>query len=122
MQTNLTPVELELMTLLWKRGEGSVTDLLADLPADRQLAYTSVSTMLRILEQKGVLGARKAGRGHVYFPKLAKSDYEAASVRRLVNQVFEGAPVQLVRQLLDTSDLSAEDLAAIRRLLEDKSK
>ena len=68
----LTEVELELMTALWKLGEGSVADVLETLPKERKLAYTSVSTILRILEQKKVLKARKEGRGHVYVPMLEK--------------------------------------------------
>jgi predicted transcriptional regulator len=120
MQKTLTPVELEIMSHLWKLKEGTVSDLLAALPAERQLAYTSVSTMLRILEQKEIVGARKAGRGHSYFPKLSKKDYEASSVQKLVAQVFEGAPVALVRQLLDASSISEADLLALRRLLDEK--
>lgn len=58
----LTPVELELMQLVWKLGEVSVADVLAALPPERKLAYTSVSTVLRILEQKGVV---QIGRAHV---------------------------------------------------------
>ena len=68
----LTEVELELMTILWKKGEGSVADVIEGLPKDRNLAYTSVSTILRILEQKGALKTRKEGRGHVYIPALKK--------------------------------------------------
>jgi predicted transcriptional regulator len=120
MNKPLTAVELELMTLLWRLGEGSVADVQAGLPPERKLAYTSVSTMLRILEQKGVVGARKEGRGHIYFPQLTKRDYVASSVQRLVSQVFEGAPVALVRQLLDSTDLTARDLADLRALLEEK--
>ncbi len=57
----LTKVELELMTILWRLGEGSVTHVLGELPDGRDLAYTSVSTILRILEQKKILKARKEG-------------------------------------------------------------
>lgn len=115
---SLTEVELELMTILWRLEEGSVNDILAELPKARKLAYTSVSTMMRILEQKKVISSRKEGRGHVYFPKLKKSDYEASSVKNLVSKVFEGAPVALVRQLLNTEKLSSEELQEIRKLLD----
>lgn len=113
----LTEVELELMTVLWKLGEGSVTDVLEDLPKERKLAYTSVSTILRILEQKGVLKTRKEGRGHIYIPVLLKSEYEAKTIHHVMNSVFEGAPIALVKQLLNTVPLSESDLAEIQQLL-----
>ncbi|HEY0706619.1 MAG TPA: BlaI/MecI/CopY family transcriptional regulator, partial [Polyangia bacterium] len=62
-EKSLTEVELELMTILWQLGGGTVNEVMAALPEGRTLAYTSVSTILRILEQKGVLSAEKVGRG-----------------------------------------------------------
>lgn len=118
----LTEVELELMNLLWKRGEASVNDVLADLPKTRKLAYTSVSTILRILEQKGVLAARKEGRGHVYVPKLSKQVFEAKMIKYMTTQVFDGAPVALVKQLLEVEEISSDDLKAIRKMLDERIK
>ena len=60
------------MTILWRLGEGTVSEVRAELPAERALAYTSVSTVLRILEKKGLVRPRKAGRGHVYIPAVEK--------------------------------------------------
>jgi predicted transcriptional regulator len=113
----LTEVELELMSILWRLGEGSVSDVIGALPSGRALAYTSVSTMLRILEGKGVLGTRKEGRGHIYVPLLGKQEYEARIVADVVERVFDGAPAALVRQLIDHVDLSDEDVREIRRML-----
>src|SRR6185503_7702836 len=114
----LTETELELMTLLWKLSEGTVNDVLDALPANRKLAYTSVSTILRILEQKDFVTSRKAGRGHVYLPKIRKEEYEETSARDLVERVFEGDASNLVRRLVEKGDLSREDLDEIRRALE----
>ena len=113
----LTGVELELMTCLWQLGEGTVHDVLGALPAARPLAYTSVSTVLRILVGKGVLVVRKEGRGHVYVPRVSKAEYEATSLRHIVQRVFDGAPDALVRRLLETEKLTEPKLAAIRALL-----
>jgi predicted transcriptional regulator len=113
----LTDVELELMTILWRLGEANVAEVIAQLPAGRELAYTSVSTILRILESKGVVATRKEGRGHIYVPLLAKSDYEARAVRDVVDRVFQGVPVAMVRQLLDNVALSSDDLREVRKLL-----
>ena len=116
----LTEVELEMMSILWRAGEATVSDVLQALPPDRKLAYTSVSTMLRILEQKDVVGSHKAGRGHLYFPKLKKEDYEAKSVRHLVDSVFDRSPLQLVQRLLQVESLSGDEIAQIRKLLREK--
>ena len=114
----LTETELELMTILWRLGEGSVADVIEQLPKERDLAYTSVSTILRILEQKKVLKARKEGRGHIYTPELKKADYEAKTVKHVVDRVFDGTPVALVRQLLDTVKLNEGDLNELKKLIE----
>ena len=111
----LTDVELELMTALWQLGEGTVHDVMGTLPSARALAYTSVSTVLRILVGKGVLVVRKEGRGHVYVPRISKAAYEAASLRHIVRRVFDGAPDALVRRLLEIEELTEPKLAAIRR-------
>ena len=115
----LTEVELELMSILWRIDEGSVSDVIEHLPKDRALAYTSVSTILRILEQKSILTVRKEGRGHIYIPALKKSDYEARTVKHVIDRIFDGAPVALVRQLLDSGEVSEKELAELKKLISD---
>jgi predicted transcriptional regulator len=120
----LTQAELEIMSALWRLEQGTVHQVLENLPSGRRLAYTSVSTILRILEQKQAVGSRRegTGRGHVYFPRVAKEEYEARSLRDLIGRVFDGAPVSLVRCLVEKQDLSESDVAAIRALLEGKRR
>jgi predicted transcriptional regulator len=118
----LTEVELELMTILWRLGGGTVNDVLAALPRQRPLAYTSVSTILRILEQKGVLATAKVGRGHRYVPLVGRDAYQAFALAQVVGKVFGGEPVALVRRLVDAAELSTRDLEALRALLDDKKK
>jgi predicted transcriptional regulator len=116
----LTEVELELMTLLWRQGGGTVADVLAALPPERQLAYTSVSTILRILEQKQVVASEKVGRGHRYMPLVAKQDYEAFALDEVVGKVFDGEPLALVRRLVDTNGLTRKDIAELKALLDEQ--
>ncbi len=116
----LTPVELELMQLVWKLGEVSVADVQAALPPERALAYTSVSTVLRILEQKGVVRGPKEGRGPLYSAVLPREAYEAQSVRHLVDTLFEGTPSALVARLVEAVPLAPEDVEQLRKLLEAK--
>jgi predicted transcriptional regulator len=114
----LTETELELIQLLWKMGEGSVADVIAELPKARELAYTSVSTILRILEQKKVLKTRKEGRGHIYIPLISKEEYEERTVRHVVDRVFDGTPLALAKQLLKPSQLSKDELTELKKMIE----
>jgi len=117
-EKRLTDVELELMTILWSLGGGSVADIIAQLPTARPLAYTSVSTIVRILESKGFVAARRQGRGHIYSPLITRSEYEARAVKDVVNRVFQGVPVAMVRQLFETVRMTDEDVRELRTLVE----
>jgi predicted transcriptional regulator len=114
----LTEAELEIMNVLWELGEGSVADVMAKLPGDR--AYTTVATLVKILEQKGFVSSRKDGKAHLFSPVTEKPEYEATSLRHLVKRVFGGDPSQLVRRLLSTDDVRPDDLERIKKLIEEE--
>lgn len=116
----LTPTELEMMNVIWRIGPCTVAQVIEQLGPQRDLAYTSVSTIVRILEQKGFVTSEKAGRGHLYSATLAKDAYQAASLKHLVSNVFDGTPTLLVQRLLDSDALTEDDLAQIRALLRKK--
>jgi BlaI family transcriptional regulator, penicillinase repressor len=122
----LTEVELELMTIIWRGGTVTVKDVMAALPEDRALAYTSVATVMKILEQKGFLVCQKDSHAHTYQARVPRDEYERQCVDHMVNNVFGGEPVALVQRLLDARDLSARDLqslqAALKRLGGDRKK
>ncbi len=118
----LTETELELIQILWKLEEGSVNDVLEMLPKERDLAYTSVSTILRILEQKKILKSRKEGRGHIYQPLISKNEYEEKTVKYMVGKVFDGAPMALAKQLLQSETLTATDLKELKELIKNAEK
>ncbi len=119
---SLTPVELELMEILWKIGKGTVRDVMAHLPSHRSLAYTSISTILRILQQKNILHAEKKGKQHTYIPAFSKEIFASYSVKKMVNQIFSGNSMGLVAYLVDNNHLSKDEIAAIQKLLETKKK
>jgi predicted transcriptional regulator len=116
----LTATELEMMNVIWRIGPCSVAQVLEQLSPTRELAYTSVSTMVRILEQKGYVSSERAGRGHLYSAAVAKEDYQAISLRHLVDNVFEGTPTLMVKRLLDSNALTEEELSQIKSLLRKK--
>ena len=113
----LTRAELELMAILWSLAEASVAEVIGALPRSREVAYTTVSTILRILEQKGFVVSRKEGRGHLYSPKISKDAYETRSLKQLVHKVFDGVPSALVRRLLDEHALSRDEIHEIQAML-----
>lgn len=119
---NLTPVELELMEILWEIGKGTVREVMAYLPENRNLAYTSVSTILRILEQKKIVSTQKSGRQHIYIPKINKQAFASHSIKKMVNQVFSGSPVELVSYLVNKNDLTVDDITAIQKIVNAKKK
>ncbi|MHA7776630.1 BlaI/MecI/CopY family transcriptional regulator [Roseibium sp. M-1] len=114
----LTEVELEFMTELWKLGEGSVRDILACLPPERKLAYTSCATIMRILDEKGFVDSRKEGKTFIYSPRLTRDTYQSRSLRNLSDKLFDGTPASLVARLVDEYELSEGDLEEIRALLD----
>ncbi len=106
------------MTELWALGEGSVRDVLDRLPPERDLAYTSGATILRILDEKGFVESRKQGKTLVYKPLLEKNKYQARSLQNLSRTLFDDAPAALVARLVDDAGLTASDLEDIRALVE----
>ena len=116
----LTETELEMMNVIWKIGPCSVNQILEVLPPDRALAYTSVSTIVRILEQKKYVFSEKVGRGHIYAAALPKEEYQNKSIHYMVRNVFDGTPASLVRRLLSSDSLSQNDLRDIRNMIDAK--
>jgi predicted transcriptional regulator len=118
----LTPTELEMMNVIWRLGPCTVNQVVAALREQRELAYTSVSTIVRILEQKGFVSSTREGRGHVYAALVSKQDYQAQTLKRVVSNVFDGAPSLLVQRLLDSDALRPEELAKIKALLQEREQ
>jgi predicted transcriptional regulator len=110
----LTEAELRLMKILWRRGESSVTDLVAALPAGEPLAYNSVLTTVRILEQKGYVRHRQQGRAFVYRPRVAEREASRSEVRRVLGRFFGNSREKLVLSLLGDEEISAEELEHLR--------
>ncbi len=118
----LTEVELEFMNELWALGEGTVRDVLQRLPDDRNLAYTSGATILRILEQKEFVTSRKEGKSHVYRPSLEKDAYQSRSLKDLSMKLFDDTPASLVARLVNDDALTEEALGQIRALVDRRLK
>jgi BlaI family transcriptional regulator, penicillinase repressor len=110
----LTEAELRLMKILWRRGESAVTDLVEGLPEGEQLAYNSVLTTIRILEQKGYVEHRQEGRAFVYWPCIQENEASSSEIRNVLSRFFGNSREKLVLSLLDDDGISPEELARLR--------
>src|SRR5260370_20444724 len=115
----LTGQELEIMKIVWERGTATVRDVYEALLARRKVAYTTVMTMMKILEQKGHLKRTVVDRAYVYRAAQPKGQVIGAMVREFVNRVFNGAAEPLLVHLVEEHNLSREDLEEISRLREE---
>ncbi len=112
----LTKAEEQVMQALWKLGPSFVKDLLASMP-DPKPAYTTVSTMVRILEQKGYVEHEAFGRSHRYAATVSKEAYAGKSAKRLLKDYFAGSPGQLMSHLLEREQLDLKELDEILLLI-----
>ncbi len=114
---NLTEQELEIMKIVWEREPVTVRDVYETLLASRKVAYTTVMTMMNILEQKGHLKKTQVERAYVYRPARPKQQVIKGMVRDFVNRVFNGSAEPLLVHLVEDRKLGAKELAEIARLI-----
>jgi len=100
------------MQHLWNLGKANVSALLEEFPEPRP-AYNTVSTVIRILENKGFVRHEKEGKGHLYFPVVQKADYSKHSLRRLVDNYFQGSYKSMVSFFMKHEDLSLDELEEV---------
>jgi predicted transcriptional regulator len=116
---NLTEAELRLMDVIWEKGSATVTEVAAALPAELGLAYNTVLTTLRILEEKGYLRHTKSkeGRAFVYQAVVGRNEAGRNAVRYLVSRLFRNSPELLVLNLLEDEELTEKEIRKIRKLV-----
>ena len=117
----LTEVELELMEILWEKGSGTVGDVVEALPRERPLAYSSVLTMMRILEQKGYVEHEKESRAYVYRPLVDREQARRSVISYLVKRFFDDSPELLVVNLLEHDELDRSEIERLKRLIDKSS-
>lgn len=115
----LTSAEEQIMQVLWELKEGVVRDVLEQLP-DPKPAYNTVSTIIRILEKKGVVDHKAVGKTHIYFPVLALEDYKASQTQGLLQRYFNNNPKHLLSYFAENEDISLTDLDDIMKILKKK--
>ena len=118
---HLTQRELDIMSVLWERGEATATEVRDRVDPD--LAYTSISSMIRTLELKGYVSHRKGeGKTHVYFPVIDAEKAGESALGRVLNKIYGGSPIKLLAHLMEQKKLSEKEIARMRELLKKPTK
>ena len=118
---HLTQRELDIMSVLWEMGEATVTEVRDRIDPD--LAYTSISSMIRTLEMKGYVSHRRGeGKTHVYFPAVDAETAGASTLSRVLDKIYGGSPIKLLAHLMEQNRLSDKELARMRALLKTPPK
>jgi BlaI family penicillinase repressor len=118
--TTLTPQELEIMKVVWQRGTATVRDVYETLRAHRRIAYTTVMTMMNVLERKGHLRKRAEGRSFLYQPARPRGQVVKAMVREFLDRVFGGSAAPLLVHLIEDRRLSEDDLRELARRIREE--
>ncbi|HXJ40500.1 MAG TPA: BlaI/MecI/CopY family transcriptional regulator [Bryobacteraceae bacterium] len=114
--TTLTTHELELMKIVWRLERATVRDVYEELLKERKVAYTSVMTMMKVLEQKGHLRKSSEDKAHIYTPAQPQRNVIGDMVREFVNRVFDGSAEPLLAHLVEDKRITPAELAEIARM------
>jgi BlaI family transcriptional regulator, penicillinase repressor len=117
----LTRAEDQVMQVLWKIGKGVVKHIIEEMPKPKP-AYTTVSTIVRILENKGFVDHKAFGKTHEYFPKITREQYRRFYLDNMVNGYFDGSFVSLVSFFAKENQLKANELDQLKRQLDELKK
>jgi len=118
----LTDQELEIMKIVWQRGASTVRDVYEELLKNRKIAYTTVMTMMGILEQKGRLSKTQRDRAYVYSPTEPQGEVVGSMVHDFLKRVFDGSAKPLLVHLLESKDISQKELDEISKLAKKRRK
>lgn len=116
----LTEVELELMEVLWNKREATVSDIV-DAYDEPKPAYSTVLTMMRILEQKGYVSHNKEGRAFVYKPRVDRKQAQKSAIGYLLSRFFNNSPELLMVNLLEDEEMSPAEIERLKEMIERNS-
>ena len=117
---SLTPLELQIMQVLWREGAGDVLHVQKNLPSGTNLAYTTVQTMLNVLQRKGKVRRKLKGRAYEYRPVLSEEKAVQHAVRDLVKRLFGGSSEELVMSLVKSRQLDPARIAELTKKIQEQ--
>ena len=114
-----TDGELEILNVLWRRGPSTVREVYEVLLENRDIGYTTVLKLMQIMAEKGLVNRDESDRSHVYEAERAQDETQRQLLSDLLDRAFNGSPTKLVMQALSSKKASREELAEIRRMLDE---
>ena len=121
-ENNLSELQISILDILWEHGELSVNEVQELLKEKRDLAVTTVATILKRLEKRNIVSYKKIGRRFIYSANIAKNEVTKSSVSSVVKNLFKGNKAALVSHLLQDEELSLDELEQIQKLIQDKTQ
>ena len=118
----LGDLQLKILKVLWDKHEATVATVLENLEGASNLAYTTVATMLRKMENRGLVNHRNEGRSYIYSARVASKDVSRSMTDHLLDRLFEGSLVDAVNHLLTAREVSSGELDALERLILEKKR
>lgn len=115
----LTKAEEDIMQILWKLEKANVKAIIEEFPEPKP-AYNTVSTIVRILENKGFVDYEKQGKGHIYFPLMKQNEYSNQSINKLVDNYFQGSFKSMVSFFMKKNDISITEMEAVLKEINKK--
>ena len=113
----LSDLQISVMKVLWENGKLSVSDAHKLLNQNKELALTTVATLLKRMQEKGIVDHEKQGRQYLYFPLVSEKDVKSSMLSNMLSSLFDGKPEELVHHLVAQDDVAEKDLEKIRQLL-----
>jgi len=115
----LTDAEARVMAVLWERTTATVADVVAALKKKRSVSYSTVQTILRILEGKGYVSHEKVGRAFIFRPRVDERQARRRALRHLMTRMFNGSPSLLVLNVLEDEQIDSDELVRLKKVIEE---
>lgn len=116
-----SPLELQVLSVLWARGESTVRDVLDHFPDGRSRAYTTALSVLQTMERKGLVSRKTTQKAHIYRARRSEKQITGPMIRDLVQNVFNGDPVALIAAVLESAPVPKDELANLADTLRGKT-
>lgn len=117
---NPTPAELDILQILWKQGESKVQAVNDKLCEQKPVGYTTTLKIMQIMTEKGLLGRKKDGKSHIYYPLIHQGDTQTSLLDKFIVSAFGGSKSKLVLQLLGSKDISKKEMNEIKKFLDEQ--
>ncbi|MBN2180401.1 MAG: BlaI/MecI/CopY family transcriptional regulator [Sedimentisphaerales bacterium] len=115
-------LEMQILSVLWNKGDSTVREVLDSMPDGKKRAYTSILSVMQVMEKKGLLNHTTRGSAHVYSPAVNRKKIIRPFMRRVLNEIFAGKPSAVMQALLAETPVSDSELEQIHKLLREAKK